>query len=363
MSLDKGTTRIQVRSVWFLLLYASGLLKYLTGERKEKLASGEVDNDLLDALALMLAQQTTERARKMLTHGYRQREETLTRVRGRIDHLATARGRLMDSGRIRCLYSERTIDLPRYRFILVTLRRAAAVARATDVRADCLNAAQLLEREGVTPVDPTSAQLSKEQYGHADIVDRELVNMSKLVRSMAAPEHAGDHVSLSEIERNEGRLRELFEKAVEGFLHVHLRSSGYSFPSKTRSWPTSPTDDVQDLIPTLNVDVLARRPGQQLIVDCKFGKIFTSGAHGTIRLNSEYLRQLFSYLAVFDEPSMWTEGVLVAARVDNSPGRDMDFELAGYPVRVRQIDLAEPPSAIRNALLSAIGGLSGSAQG
>lgn len=349
----EGTTRIQVRSVWFLLLYASDLLKHLTGERKEKLTSGEFDNDLLDALALVLAQQMAERARRMLTRGYRQREETLTRVRGRIDHLATARGRLMDSGRIHCIYAEQTIDLPRYRHILVTLRRAAAIARTKDVRDQCLKTVLLLERAGVTTADPTPSQLSREQYGHADVADRDLVMMSRLVRSMAAPEHAGDYVSLPAIERREGHLRDLFEKAVEGFMQVHLGPAGYSFPSKTGKWPVSASDEVQDLLPDLKVDALARRAGHQLIVECKFGRIFATGVHGTNRLDSGYLRQLFSYLSVFDEAGVRTEGVLVAARVDSSPGRDLDFELAGFPVRVRQIDLTEPPSTIRAALLSA----------
>lgn len=159
---------------------------------------------------------------------------------------------------------------------------------------------------------------------------------------------------MPEIERREGRLQELFEKAVEGFMHVHLGPVGYSFPSKTRTWPTSATDEVRALLPTRNVGVLARSPGHQLIVECKFGRIFSTGEYETVRLNPEYLRQLLAYLSVFGEPELPTEGVLVAARVDGSPGRDMDFELAGYPVRVRQVDLTESPSAIRDALMSAI---------
>lgn len=354
----EGSTRIHVRSVWFLLLYASDALKHLTGEKLEKLASGEFDNDLLDALAVMLAREMEARARRMLARGYRRREQTLTRVRGRIDHLTTARRSLMQAGRVHCVYSEHTIDLPRYRHILVTLRRAAAIVRTDKARSDCLRTVQLLEREGVTPNDPSASQLSKEQYGHADAADRELVVLSKLVRSMAAPEHAGDLISLPEIERREGRLRDLFEKAVEGFVHVHLAPAGYSFPSKTRRWPTSASDEVKALLPSLRVDALAHRPGHQLIVECKFGRIFSTDSYDTVRLNADYLRQLFSYLTVFAEPDTRIDAVLVAARVDDSPGRDMDFDLVGYPVRVRQIVLTESPSTIRQELWSAITGSS-----
>lgn len=86
----EGRTRISVRSIWFLLLYSSEYLDKITGEERERILGGERDNDLLDALADVLATQVEARVRSMLARGYRARIEPLTRVRGRIDHLGTA---------------------------------------------------------------------------------------------------------------------------------------------------------------------------------------------------------------------------------------------------------------------------------
>lgn len=157
----EGSTRIDIRSIWFLLLYASEFLQRLTREDRERLLRGERDNDLLDALADVLAERVERRVRTMLAHGYRRRIEPLTRVRGRIEHLGTARGQLMQSGRVLCRYDEQKVDLPRYRSMLVTLRRAARRAVTGDVRRRCLSTAQMLERSGVSPVDPTPAELAK----------------------------------------------------------------------------------------------------------------------------------------------------------------------------------------------------------
>lgn len=346
-----GSTRITVRSVWFLLLYASDLLSKLTAEEKEKLLSGERDNGLLDALAEVLAVQVDARVRAMLARGYRTRADPLTRVRGRIDHLGTARGRLMESGRILCRYEEQTVDLPRYRYMLVTLRRAARRAVSSDVRRRCLATAQMLERSGVLPMDPTAAQMSTEQYGHFDATDKKLVLMSKLVRDMCAPEHSPGMSELPAILRNEHALRRLFEEAVRGFYRHHLGSEGYSVKGERREWPTEGDADARALVPRLNSDVVVRGHGLQTVIECKFGPIF-DWYHGKAMLKPGYVRQLFSYATVFSrEFEGQTRAVLLGALVEGSPGRDMDLVLDGIPFAIRQVDLSEGPTAIRAALL------------
>lgn len=349
----EGSTRIDVRSVWFLLLYASEFLRRLTGEDRERLLRGERDNDLLDALADVLAARVERRVRTMLALGYRRRIEPLTRVRGRIDHLGTARGQLMQAGRVLCRYDEQTVDLPRYRSMLVTLRAAARRAVSEDVRRRCLTTAQMLERCGVSPVDPTPAQLSTEQFGHFDAEDRTLLALSSLVRDMCAPEHAPGVHELPKIARDEGALRRLFEKAVRGFYLHHLGPHGYSISGGRKSWPA--TGDPADLafLPSLNADVVIRGHGEQVIIECKFGPIFTRH-QGTAMIKPAYVRQLVSYASVFgDSFEGRTRAVLLGALVAGSPGRDLDVAIGGIPFAVRQIDLSAGPAEIRAALVTA----------
>lgn len=351
----QDSTRIDVRSVWFLLLYASDLLEKLTGETQERLLRGERDNDLLDALADVLAARVERRIRTMLARGYRRRIEPLTRVRGRIDHLGTARGQLMQSGRVMCRYDEHTVDLPRYRSMLGTLRRAARRAETGEVRRRCLTTAQMLERSGVSPVDPTPAELSKEQFGHFDAEDRTLLTLSALVRDMCAPEHAPGEAELPKILRDEGALRRLFERAVRGFYHHHLGPQGYSVAAERRSWPA--TGDPADLafLPNLNADVVIRGHGQQVVVECKFAPVFTQH-QGKTMVKPDYVRQLVSYASVFrGEFTGGTRAVLLGALVEGSTGRDLDVEIDGIPLIVRQVDLTSGPAHIRAALAAAAG--------
>lgn len=350
----EGSTRIEMRSVWFLLLYASDLLSKLSSEDRERLLSGERDNDLLDALAELFAARVERRVRSMLAQGYRRRTEPLTRVRGRIDHLGTARGRYMESGRILCRYNEQTVDLPRYRSMLVTLRHAARRAASPEVRRRCLTTAQMLERSGVAPVDPTAVELSKEQFGHFDAEDKTLLVLSALVRDMCAPEHAPGSSELPKILRNEHALRKLFEKAVLGFYALHLRPRGFTVKAESREWPATGEPADLSFLPRLNADVVVRGRGVQTVIECKFAPIFDL-RHGKSMMKPGYVRQLVSYATVFrGEFPGQTRALLLGALVDGSEGRDVDFAIDGIPYSVRQVDLAAGPAEIRAALHGAL---------
>lgn len=349
----EGTTRIDVRSVWFLLLYASDLLERLSGDFREHLLRGDRDNDLLDALADVLASRVERRVRTMLARGYRRRVEPLTRLRGRIDHLGTECGQLMQSGRVMCRYDEQTVDLPRYRSMLITLRRASRRAVSVEVRRRCLTTAQMLERSGVSPVDPTPAQLSKEQIGHFDAEDRTLLILSELVRDMCAPEHSPGEAELPTILRNEGALRKLFERAVCGFYRHHLRPRGYTVAPRREAWPATGDPAHLAFLPSLNADVVIRGHQRQVILECKFAPIFSQN-QSKMMIKPDYVRQLVSYASVFRRKFEGkTSAVLLGALVDGSTGRNLDVVIDGIPFAVRQIDLAASPAELRSALAHA----------
>ncbi|MFL0580879.1 5-methylcytosine restriction system specificity protein McrC [Dietzia sp. 179-F 9C3 NHS] len=338
------------------MLYASELLDKLTSAERERLIGGERDNDLLDALAAILASQVEARMRSMLARGFRKRHESLSRVRGRIDHLGTARRRLMESGRILCHYDEQTVDRPRYRYMLATLRIAAHTAESEGVGLRCISTAQLLERNGVSSTDATSAEISTEQYGHFDAQDQKLVALSALVRDMCAPEHVAGHQELPAIARDERALRTLFEKAVRGFYRHHLGPSGFSVKAASRGWPAVGEPEALTFLPRLNADVVISGPGRQVIVECKFGPIFsTHEQRRKVMLEPGYLRQLYTYANVYGQGfNGETSAVLLGALVQRSLGRDLELEIAGIPFTIREVDLSLSPSAIREALMSAL---------
>lgn len=359
-----GRTRIEVRSLWFLLVYASEILDDLATPDREILLSGEHDNDLLDAVGLILVRDVEKRLRSMLAPNYERKTEALTRVRGRINHLGTARRRLMDSGRVLCSYSQHTVDLPRYRYMLVTLRLLAETTASNELLEGCARVSQLVERRGVRPIDPSRTDFAREQYGRHDAIDKTLVRLCALVRQMRLPEHSEGDIDVPVLQDDEAaqhKLRNLFETAVRNFYRFHLESKGYSVRARSRQWSDGVETSDHKFLPTLDIDALIRSNERQIVLECKFGPIFEQprsfGAAALARqpkLKAGYVRQIFTYCEVFGSDALPTEGVVLAARVSDSPGRDLDLQLGQWPVRTREIDLTATPSDIRSALLSAI---------
>lgn len=246
------------------------------------------------------------------------------------------------------------MDLPRYRSMLITLRRAGRRAVSSEVRRRCLTTAQMLERSGVSPLDPTGVELSKEQFGHFDAEDRTLLVLSAVVRDMCAPEHAPGSSELPEILRNEHALRKLFEKAVLGFYAHHLRPKGFTVKAESRGWQAFGDPDHAAFLPALNADVVVRGHDVQIIVECKFAPIFTRHQNKTM-VDPSFVRQLVSYATVFRrEYAGETRALLLGALVVGSAGRDLEFEIDGLSYSVRQVDLSTGPAEIRRRLLGAL---------
>lgn len=352
-----GRTKIHVRSLWFLLMYASDLLDTIKSSDREKVHAGLFDADLLDALAGVLITDSERRMREALSAGYRPRSETMTRVRGRVDHLATARRRLMESGRVHCDFSELTFDRPRYRYLLVTLEKLQGHLTSATLRSRCMALAAQLERAGVTRCDPTRSELSREQYGFNDAKDRQIVNLCQLLRQFAVPEHTPGHADVPVITRDEQALRKLFETAVLNYYRFHLRPQGWTVESQQFKWHATGLDDDLRYLPRHETDaVLESADGRCIVIECKFAPIFDS-SYGQPKLKQGYLRQLYSYSVaarMHKNLSQAPEGVLLAVRTEDGLGRDLNFSLGEYPIRVRLIELTGDISSIRQSLDDAL---------
>ena len=109
---------IPVRNIWWLMLYASDLGKEAT---PSNLAAEDLPDNIPDLVAEILAKAVEQRQRRQLTTAFLPREAVLTRVRGRIDHLITARRQLLAKGQVACRFEELSIDSPRNRYVRAAL--------------------------------------------------------------------------------------------------------------------------------------------------------------------------------------------------------------------------------------------------
>jgi len=351
ITLGDGATRIPVRSLWFLLIYASELLAQLRTKDREAILAGERDNDLLDAIAEVLVGEVEIRLRRQMTLHYRTREADLTRVRGRIDHLGTATRRLSEQGRIACRFDELSLDSPRNRFIAATLLFAAPRVSRPDLAHCCRRTAFRMHRLGVSPREPSRAQLSTDRLGHHDVADRRMLDAAHLLREMAVPAHFAGPRGMPKLREDAPAHRKLFEAAVRGFFRHALRGQGWQVGARQLNW-LGPQDAPAPFLPIMKTDIVLddARSGRRIVIETKF----TDGLidrDGRTTVKSGYLYQLYAYLAsqtgrdegAYDN----AEGVLLFVKTAGRDAFDAEATIQGHRIRFLSVDLSQRPAQIR----------------
>jgi 5-methylcytosine-specific restriction enzyme subunit McrC len=349
------STDISVRSLWFLLIYASNMLNELTSRERESLLAGDRDAHLIDAIAEVLVAEVERRLRQRLSFHYQRQEADLTRVRGRINHLRTTSNRLLEQGRIACRFDQLTVDSPRNRFVAATLRSASHIVSESrnDLKQRCRSAAFRMERMGVGAQAPTRAQLSKDRMSHHDSADRRMLDAAHLVDAMALPFHQLGPRVAPKIIRDEGRYRKLFQDAVFGyFTHKH-HDSGWTTKRPHLKWQVQ-NQATCNLLPRMETDVVLENQisKKRVIVEVKFTDLFSPGRWDSSNtIKSGYLYQLYAYLmsqhGVGDGMSESAEGVLLFVAANGREAIDQSVEIQGHRLRFLSVDLSATPAEIR----------------
>lgn len=349
--------RIPVRNLWFLFLYANDLARW--ADRLD-MAVEDDDADLATLVARLLARAAETRLRRSLSRCYVPRSEVLTRVRGRIDLLATEAGGHLARGRIACRFEELSIDTVRNRLARSALRAIAGRAEA-DVAHRCRARAGQLGHLGVSDRPPSRAEMAGDVLGRNDAADRVLVALSKLALDLALPtEEEGDVAGHAPI-RDAVAARKLFERAVGGFYRTELtREHGWHVhPGKTMDWDERDASQGMDaILPGMITDVvLAHRPtGRRIVIDTKFNNAIVTNRFDKRSLRSGHLFQMYAYLRSQagrgDELADRAEGMLLHPAIGEDLLESATFQ--GHRISFATVDLSAEPAAIRRRLLALV---------
>jgi 5-methylcytosine-specific restriction enzyme subunit McrC len=346
---DSLIGKIPIKNVWLLFLYASGLAQF--GERFE--AEVEESPDLKSLIARLLCYAVEKRLRRNLSFGYRHRNETLKRIRGRINILRTVSGDLLHRGEVACRFEELTIDTPRNRLVRVALTRLASILDEVDLAHRARTLGNCLGRLGVSGSEPSRSEMAADQVARHEGEDRLMVSLAKAVFDLILPMEALGSRALPKAKREETEFRKLFEKAIGNFFSAELdRDDGWRvYPGKHFAWPTqSATQGFAAFMPNMITDIILEneREARRIIIDTKFTDILTVSRFNLERFKTGHLYQLYTYLRSqekdHDPLSIKSEGWLLYPSI----GKDIDESaiIQGHHVRLVTIDLTLPSGEI-----------------
>jgi 5-methylcytosine-specific restriction enzyme subunit McrC len=346
---------IPVRNIWWLMLYASDLGK---AAAPSLLATEDLPEEIPDLVAEILARSVEQRQRRQLSTAFRHREAVLSRVRGRIDHLSTARRQLLAQGRIACRFEELTVDSPRNRYVRTALHSVARLVRKPELAHRCRGLAHGLHRQGVVGEAPSRRQISAERFGLHDQADQAMLTAARLAMDLALPtEEAGPH-ALLDPQRCVHWLRRLYEKAIGGFYRLHLDPTQWRVRTGKRLnwWMEDATNGIAAVFPSMVTDIVIDRRDQphRLVIDTKFTHVYGRGWQRERTLRSGYVYQLYAYLRSQEgQGDPWADaasGLLLHPAIDGHA--DESVRIQGHQLRFATVDLSGSHSEIKERLLS-----------
>jgi len=353
---DRTIGRIPVRNLWLLMLYASEFIR-IGGEAW--IGLDEDPEDLPNLVAELLCRIVEKRLRRNLSSGYQNRQDVLTRVRGRIDVLQTERRRLLERGRVACRFEHLTLDTPRNRLVRSALETLARIVAGHDLQYRCRRLGADFVALGVGPRKPTAVEMSADRFGRRDADDRATVALSELAHDLALPaEDAGSNLLFAP-NREEVWVRRLYEKAVAGFYQVTLRDRGWDVQAgRQLSWPVDAgTTGMSEILPGMRTDIVLtlRARERRIVIDTKFSAIVTPGWYRAELLKSGYLYQIYAYLRSQEGDTIAdrAEGLLLHPAIGGQLV-DEAVRMQGHVIRFSTVDLSATAAEIRQRWLHVV---------
>lgn len=347
-------TRVPVRNIWLLYLYASEIAPVLTSAERIELEA--MPERLVEVVTRILVSEARERLRTGLNATYRERTDVLSHVRGRTRVLDTARKQLLSKGAVACEFDDYVVDTDLNRYVLSALTRSARLVadRDTSLSIDCRSLAGRFRRAGVqdggsgvyTGPDGTLTARPRRE-------DRRLVAAAQMVLTHHLPSVTEGTTAVRQVDMlRDQRLRKLYESAVLGFCKVeyprmHPRSEGMK-------WSAAVTPG--SLWPRMKTDItLTTRGGHRVIIDTKFAAVTKPApVSGAMKLKSKHLYQIQSYISTQEASGLpqWESacGLLLYPQIPGHPAVKEWLRVGSHVIGAATVDLAGPSEGIGQRL-------------
>lgn len=338
---------IPLRNIYFLLAYAWDRV-----EQAETIGiSVDEFSNLADLFASVLARGTRHLLKRGLDRGYREIDEVVPGIRGRLRFNESLRANLFSVGRAYCTYDELTADVIHNQIIAQTLRNLLTL---DGLDADLANEVHdCLDRLGrLTPICLTSSLFSRVQLHGNNAFYTFLLSVCRFIHDATFIDARGGHRRFVDFLREDGPLARLFERFVFNFLKREQKT--FKVGNRVLKWAqTRGTAEELAYLPAMRTDVYLNSDSRRIVIDAKFYREVVSKHFGRDKARSAHIYQIYSYVRNISllEPKLPSvEGILLYPMVNMA--LDLRYEIHGHRISIRTIDLNASWQEIANSLLN-----------
>jgi 5-methylcytosine-specific restriction enzyme subunit McrC len=340
--------QVRVDNLYYLLCYAWNEL-----DARSLVQVGQVDGQSPEKLfARVFVVAANQLLRRRLDRGYLEERDEMRRPRGKVLVAPTVGRGLSSRGFVECSADELTEDVVHNRLIKAT---ALALLRLASIigphRSELVQIVRALS--GVSTIRATPADFRRCQL-HSNLRHyRFLLHVGELVHRCVLIDARSGAVTFQSFAGDEQAMGALFEAFLREFLKREQTTFG---DVARRQVPWALEGDHAHLLPTMNTDIVLRRPGLRVVVEAKcYRNPTVARRSGGEALRSKDVYQLLSYVTNLKaaHPADDVQGVLVYA-VDEERLPRAHFALQGRRIGVFPVNLNRPWSEIHACLLELV---------
>jgi 5-methylcytosine-specific restriction enzyme subunit McrC len=339
--------KIPVHNVYYLLSYAWDQLE------QSKLVSVDATDftELLDLFAHVLETATARLLKQGLDRAFIDFQEEVPGVVGKLCLAQTLKQNTLIKSRTVCRFSALSYNVVHNQILKTTICNLLKTdGLNTTIRKKLHTLAHRLHEVDEIRINNQSfrrVQLHRNIRSYAF-----LLNLCHLIHAQLRPNESKGTFTFPDFTRDKRSMERLFERFVLNFF----RKEQTVFKSNARRFPWSEvvaTAADLEFLPGMLTDITLESPDRTIVIDTKYYlKWSITTPSGKRRVRPSHLYQIYAYIsnlreAGYPEP---IEGILLYPSVDEIV--DLVYEIHGFSIRIKTLDLNRPWNEIHNRLLS-----------
>jgi 5-methylcytosine-specific restriction enzyme subunit McrC len=326
--------QIPIENIYYLLCYAWNKLD----EADRVQVSAKDQARLLDLFARVLINGTRILLKRGIDKAYVNESIEVPGVKGKIEISETYKSGLYLKQRTICSVDEFSIDIITNQILLTTLRTLLkAPELAESHKADVVSLIRMMP-------DIQTLELSHKLFKQVRIHRNNrfysfLINVCQLIYENSLPTEKPGEWQFADFTRDERKMASLFEAFLYNFYRIEYPS--WSVGKPHIKWQLESVNDADsEYLPRMETDITIENDQEVIIIDAKYYRESLAGQHGSKKIQTGNLYQLFSCLLNQRDGSskrQRTRGILIYPTVSHS--LDLRYNFEQHPIEIRTVDL------------------------
>ncbi len=324
---------IVIKNIYYMLSYAFQTLNQST---YDDIAVEEFD-EMHNLFAAILAKGIGVQLKQGLYREYKNRQEELPGMRGKINIQETIKNRMTHRRVLTCDFDELSENNLLNQILKTTVILLLKNGNVTATYKNDLKK-KMLFFSNVDILEPASIKWTAIRFQRNNQTYRMLIGICQLVmEGMLITTDSGDYHFSSFLD--EQRMCRLYEKFLLEYYSRHFPSLSV----KASQIPWSLDNDIHAMLPTMQTDIHLQKGNTVLIIDAKYYSHTTQVQYNKHTIHSNNLYQIFTYVKNrdyhFGEKEHKVSGMLLYAKTEEEIQPDNVYQMHGNQISVKTLDL------------------------